>query len=446
MSFMFRRARGLASSISSSIPICLSVAASLWLAPWSPATAADAASTNTDATTVLTLEAATTLALAANADVAAATRELEATEAAALQGRARPNPELSLTLEDTRSATRTTTWQLNQAIEMGGKRAARIDAAERSRDMAAAELAARRAELRAAVAAAFRDVLVAQERITLAADSVALAARASDAAGKRVLAGKISPVEETRAKVAESTARMEATQAQTQLRSARLRLATHWGHLTPRFERAVGGAADLPALPTREVIDARLAASPNLRRAQIEVQRRQALAAVERARGVPDLTVSLGIKRSAELGRNQAIVGLAIPLPVFDNNRGNLLEALRREDKARDELAATRVKLATDVLLAREQLDAARAEAQNLLGDILPGAQSAYDAATKGFDLGKFNFLDVLDAQRTLFQAKSQYLRALADAHRASADIDRLLGDSPEPAAQQPNAFTRSTQ
>ena len=60
--------------------------------------------------------------------------------------------------------------------------------------------------------------------------------------------------------------------------------------------------------------------------------------------------------------------------------------------------------------------------------DIMPGAQSAYDAATKGFELGKFSFLEVLDAQRTSFQAKSQYLRALAEAHRSAAEIERILG------------------
>ncbi len=75
------------------------------------------------------------------------------------------------------------------------------------------------------------------------------------------------------------------------------------------------------------------------------------------------------------------------------------------------------------------RLDSAGTEARTISDQVLPGAQSAYDAATQGFELGKFNFLDVLDAQRTLFQAKAQYLRARGDAHRAAADIDRLLGD-----------------
>ena len=71
--------------------------------------------------------------------------------------------------------------------------------------------------------------------------------------------------------------------------------------------------------------------------------------------------------------------------------------------------------------------------------DVLPGAKSAYDAATVGFENGKFNFLEVLDAQRTYFAAKSQYLKALAEAHRTSADIDRVLGEPGANATQPAN-------
>ncbi len=120
---------------------------------------------------------------------------------------------------------------------------------------------------------------------------------------------------------------------------------------------------------------------------------------------------------------------MSIPLPLFDTNRGNVLEALRRSDKARDELSATQIRLDGEMAQAYEQLNMARQEVDALQKEILPGAQSAYDAATKGFEFGKFGFLDVLDAQRTLLQAKSQYLRALSEAHRAAAEIDRILGE-----------------
>ena len=370
----------------------------------------------------LSLKAALALALGANPELSGARRELEAIEATIIQAQVRPNPELATLIEDTQKATRTTTLQLNQPIELGGKRAARIDAAERGRDAASAELDAKRAEIRAAV--------VAQERLRLAQGSVELAQRVSSAATRRVTAGKVSPVEETKARVAEAGVRIELTLAVSELATARKRLAGIWGNPAPRFERAEGDLDILPPLPALADLNARLATSPKLLRAKTEVDRRQALAEIERSRRVPNVTVSLGAKRDEQLGRNQAILGLSIPLPVFDRNQGNLLEALHRTDKARDDLSATEIRLSNELALAYERLNTARWETESLRQDILPGAQSAYDAATKGFELGKFSFLDVLDAQRTSFQAKSQYLRALAEAHRSAAEIERILGEA----------------
>lgn len=380
----------------------------------------------------LTLSAVLNLALRASPDLAVARRELEATEGAVIQGQTRPNPVASYLLEDASQATRTTTLQFNQPIELGAKRAARIDAAERGRDIASAELAAHQAEIRAMVTGVFFEVVVAQERSRLTQELVELSGRASEVAAKRVQAGKVSPVEETRARVAEANARVELSQAQSELSTARQRLAASWGDPSPRFSQAEGSVDALPALPSLDALQTRLAESPNLRRAQFEIERRKALADLERAKRVPDVTLSLGVKRDEQFGRNQALIGVSLTLPIFDSNRGNLLEALKRQDRARDEHLAIQNRLNTETFAARERLSSARTQAETLHREVLPGAQSAYEAASKGYEFGKFNFLDVLDAQRTLFQAKAQYLRSLADAHRAAADIDRLLGSSPD--------------
>lgn len=383
----------------------------------------------TEPTGPLTLKAALKLALGANAELSAAGRELEAIEATIIQAQVRPNPELATSIEDTRRATRITRLQLNQPIELGGKRAARIDAAERGRDAASAELDIKRAEIHAIVVAAFYDVLVAQERLRLAQASVELAQRATSAASRRVAAGKVSPVEETRARVAEAGVRVEWTLAGSELATARKRLAGTWGNAMPRFERVDGDLEALPPLPALADLNSRLVTSPKLLRARIEVDRRQALEEVERSRRIPNVTVSLGAMRNEQVGLDQAIVGVSIPIPMFDRNQGNLLEALRRTDKSRDELSVTEIRLSNELAQTHERLNTARQEVVSLQRDILPGAQSAYDAATKGFELGKFSFLEVLDAQRTSFQAKSQYLRALAEAYRSAAEIERILGE-----------------
>lgn len=376
----------------------------------------------------LTLPTALDLTYRANPDIAAARREIQATEGVILQAQIRPNPDIAASVEDTKRETRTTTVQLNQPIELGGKRAARITASERSYDAAVIDLAAKQAEIRAAVVAAFYEVVTAQERFRLAQATSELAKRATDIAAKRVLAGKVSPVEETRARVAESGVRIDLGQANSDLQTARRRLAAMWGSGMPRFERAVDQFEVLPSIPASDMLRQSLNQAPGLLRARMEVERRQALARVEQTRRMPDLTVSLGVKRDEQLGRSQAIVGVSVPLPFFDRNQGNVLEALRRTDKARDELRATEVRLTSELGQAYDRLNVSRQEVELLRLEILPGAQSAYDATTKGYELGKFNFLEVLDAQRTFFQSRAQYLRALAETHRSAAEIDRIVG------------------
>ena len=383
--------------------------------------------------TPLSLTTAIELALEGRPSVAAATRQWEATEGQVLQGRARPNPELAYSLEDARSRTRTQSWQLNLPVELGGKRAARTKAAEKSREQAQAQLNELKAALRANVATAYFDVLTAQERLVLAKDSVALAKSSTDTVAKRVAAGKVSPVEESKARVAEAGIRVELAQAASEQRNALSRLFALLGKIEAPFTVLEGKAENLPPVPKLADLQSLISSSPAVVLARIEVDRRKALTDLEQSKRVPDITVSAGIQRSNETQRNILLFGVSVPLPVFDRNQGNLLEALKLEDKARDELQGATVRLHSEVAQAQERLSTIAAEVQSLRQDVLPGAKSAYDAATIGFENGKFNFLEVLDAQRTYFTAKSQYLKALGEAHRAAADVDRLLGGSTGP-------------
>ncbi|KQP13181.1 TolC family protein [Pseudorhodoferax sp. Leaf267] len=376
----------------------------------------------------LTLAAAVQLALDRHPDLSAARREVDATEGARTQAGAIQNPSLSVEAEDLRRDNRTTTVMLSQPFELGGKRAARIAAAERATELARAQLDGKQAELRASVTAAFLASLIAQERVRLAQASLDLARSGSQATGKRVVSGKVSPVEETRAKLAEANVRLELIQAQGELQASLHELRA----LTTRstgIDAVDGNALALPAMPAQEAIEQRITDAPALRQARLEVRRLGALADVESARRVPDITVNAGFKRTQDPGaRNQAVVGISIPLPVFDTNRGAIVEALRRQDKAEDEARAVELRLRADVAATRQRHATALAEVAAVQTDILPGAQSAFDAASKGFEAGKFDYLEALDAQRSLLQARAQYLRSVAEVHRAATDLDRLLG------------------
>ncbi len=378
----------------------------------------------------LTLEDALNLSYNANPEIAVAIREREAIEGVKTQAAIRPNPSISTSIQDTRSANRQTLLQLNQEIELGNKRQARIEAADVYSKRAEAEIDSKKSEIHANVISAFFTVLVAQERLSLAKSSLEVANLGLNAASKRVLAGKSSPVEETKSRIAESNAKIELNQAITQLTTSRKRLAALWGNSLPVFESVEGNVTHIPETSNLLELTNHLENAPAIKLAKIEIDSRSALTKIERSKATPNITLSAGVINNQELGGiNQALLGLSIPIPVFDRNQGNVQQAVSRQYKAQDELVAIKNQLDANLSGQYERLSAARQAADSLKNEILPGAQSAFDAANKGFMAGKFNFLDVLDAQRTLFLTKSQYVQTLLEAHQAVAEIERILGD-----------------
>jgi cobalt-zinc-cadmium efflux system outer membrane protein len=380
----------------------------------------------------ITLDEATTLALQANPDIAVVLRGREVESAQALQAATRPNPTLSGQVEDLRSQNRIATIAISQQLETGGKRDKRMAAADASLAIADADIRIAQAETSAKVYAAFYQLLAAQQSQTLAQELLQISTTSKETTAKRVLAGKVSPVEETKAKVAEAGLKIELANANQQLAAAKQRLASLWAKSDNQADyKVVGELENLKTLPTLSDLMAQLADSPRLKKAALAITQKQALSNIELSKQTPDVTLSLGAQRNEELGGiTQAIIGLSIPIPVFDKNQGNLQSAKAREYQSIDEKTALENQLKTDLADAysRRQL---QVEASNMYQqDILQGAQSAYEAARKGFEFGKFSFLEVLDAQRTLFQAKTQHLQTLALARLAEADIHNILGST----------------
>jgi cobalt-zinc-cadmium efflux system outer membrane protein len=275
--------------------------------------------------------------------------------------------------------------------------------------------------------------LATQQAQTLSTELLQVATTSKETTAKRVLAGKVSPVEETKAKVAEAGAKIELANANQQLTAAKKRLSGLWGKGLESNENAtftaVGELENFKPIASLNDLMAQLPASPQLKKASMAIAQKQALSNIEKAKQTPDVTFSLGAKRNEELGGiTQAIIGLSVPIPLFDKNQGGFQSAKAREMQSQDEKTALENQLATELAdaYARRQT---QVEASNMYkNDILQGAQSAYEAARKGFEFGKFSFLEVLDAQRTLFQAKTQYIQTLALAHQAEADIQQILG------------------
>ena len=377
----------------------------------------------------LTLDAALQTAFANNPDLAAAQWEIEIAQGGRQQAGLIPNPVASWDAEDTRRNSRTTTVKLSQTLELGGKRGARIDVATRAQDAAALTLEQRRNTLRAEVIDNYYGALRAQERLDLAQRSMVVAERGLAVANGRVTAGKTSPVEATRAQVQLSQMRLELNRAQIGLTDAYRRLAASTGNAVPDFQVVAAHTQSTPALPPATQLLARLEQTAELRLAELNILQNDASVGLEKAQRIPDLDVSIGSQYDASVRERVNLVGVSMPIPLFNRNQGNVLAATRRADQARDLRNAAELRLRTETRQALDLWQTANTEVRAFNQQILPAAQEAVDSATRGFEMGKFSFLDVLDAQRTLIAARTQYLTATAQATDAWVRIERIYGD-----------------
>lgn len=377
----------------------------------------------------LTLDQALQAAFVGNPELAAVQWEIDIAEGERRQAGLIPNPEVSWEAEDTRRNSRTTTVMINQPIELGGKRGARIDVASRAQDAAGIELERKRNALRADVIQAFSSAQTAEQRVQLSRQSLALAQRGFEVAQGRIDAGKASPVEGTRAQVQVSQVRLELSRAERDQANAYQQLAQVMGTALPAFANVQTVDRAVPSAPMPTGLLERLNETAELRLARLQIDQREASLGLEKAQRIPDLTVSVGSQYS-ELERERVnVVGLSLPIPLFNRNQGNVLVAARRTDQARDLRNATELRLRTEIQTSLAQWQTAAGEANAFNQTILPAAQRAVDSATRGFEMGKFGFLDVLDAQRTLINARAQYIQAVAEATDARVRIERIFGD-----------------
>jgi len=377
----------------------------------------------------LSLSQALDAAFAQNPDLAAAGREIGIAEGERRQAGLLPNPELSWEVEDTRRDTSTTTVTLSQPLELGGKRGARIDVASAGQNLAQLELERQRNGLRADVVQAFHAALRAQTALELAQQSQRLTERGLRVVEGRVKAGQSSPVEATRAQVQLAQAQAQVRRAESEQRMAYQSLAQLIGSPLANFDELDAASLSPGPAPQAEALLAKLEQTAEWRQAQAQISRGDAALGSEKAQRIPNLTVSVGSQYNREDRERVNVVGLSMPLPLFDRNQGNVLAAARRADQARDLRNATELRLRSDTRNALSQWATAMHEVQAYDRTILPSAQQAVDTATRGFEMGKFAFLDVLDAQRTLIEARGLYLDALAAATDARAQVERIYGD-----------------
>ncbi|MGE0143021.1 MAG: TolC family protein [Planctomycetota bacterium] len=215
------------------------------------------------------------------------------------------------------------------------------------------------------------------------------------------------------------------------LATARCDLAARLGCNADAFGSIAIEPTTPTSLPGRDALIVRLAASrPALLRKRAEYAVAEANLRLEIAQQWPDLTLTPGFNDEPGEDRNVFALGLGITLPLFDGNQKNIAESHARRDQVREEyLAEVRMALAD---LDRSLVAATNAERNLLIAreQLVPAAESAFDAARLGLEAGATTALDVIDALRGQMRAHAAVLDAETAWLTAVSSLEFAIGDA----------------
>jgi len=374
----------------------------------------------------LTLQTAVDRAMAANPTIAAARLRGPINLANLAVARERLNPEASVELE---KETPKESYALAVPLELGGKRARRIDVGEATVRSGEAELAATVAQVRNDVRRAYYGQLTAEARLMLLREQRDISMRARDTAQARFDAGSAPRLEVMQAQLALAAAENEATAAEGTAAAARASLNALLGQpldtqttLTTTIDTGepLGTAAALTVaqMGSTELI--------SLDR-QIEAQRAR-LALAESLR-VPDVTPTFTLTHRAEPEFTYGWrAGAAVTLPLFTTHRAGVLVEQTTLEQLIAQRQATLVRIQGDVTAASQRAQAQRELYVRYRDQIIPQAMQVEQLAQDAYQLGQTGIAALLQALQATRDVRLRSLDAIDQFQTALADLERAIG------------------
>lgn len=363
-----------------------------------------------------------------NPRIAAPQADAEAARALIEQARLRPNPDVSLEVENIAgsgafSGLRATEYTLSvgQRLELGDKRSARVRAATAEARVSELRSELALAELGLSVRERYVSAVAAAAAVELATDIVERNRELARIAGVLVEVGREPPLRALRAQAALAEAEANLQAAEAASHAARAALAALWGD--------VGPPPQVPALfPDIDPPAELLVSTRQLPLEIAQAERRAAEAAIARERSlrVPDPVVSAGVRRFEESNDQAFMVGVSVPLPIWNRNQGNIAAAQARLRAATAREAVVQADFEQAVLQARSDYLAAEARVETLSEASLPQAEEALRLVRIGYRNGRFPLIEVLSAAEARDDIRETLIAAQEARGQAAATLIRL--------------------
>ncbi len=325
------------------------------------------------------------------------------------------------------------TVQLSRTLELGGKRAGRRALGDAEVAQAGHALASAGLDLRSLTTQRFIEVAADQERLALASERVSMSQRTRTEVARVVEHARNPETDLRAAEIALADAELDREQAGNQLRAARVTLSSTWGIRQPDFDRAVLQLDSLPELETFDAIAARLPASASLHTLGLEAEVAAARERLAASLVRPDLTLNLGVRRLEAFGDHGLVAGVSMPLGSGSRSRLAIAESRALSTAVARRREAVEAETYQQVFEQYQELGHARGEFQALTVSMIPKAEQALKLAERGFELGRFPFGSLVQAQETLFELRRRRIDAAARFHTLLARMQRLVAAAEAP-------------
>ncbi|MFQ5607074.1 MAG: TolC family protein [Candidatus Zixiibacteriota bacterium] len=403
--------------------------ASRWQAPFNTST-----TTKTGGDSALTLDGALSLVAKENPTLRALEYRVLAAQGQQKQAGLWPNPELGLEAEEVG-------WDapgfneselsvsLSQEFELFGQRSARKNLARSQ--IVNVHLQTRLAafDLYLETKARFFALVHAQQQLELAQRSVELAEQIVDNIMFRIEKGAALQSELLLADLELQRAQLALERSQQEVSSASAVLAALWGDSSANFSVSANTEPDFQdALNSVASLESQLDSTRSLLQLNQETGILRAEASVAAAEARPPITLSGGFKRLEGTNSNSFLLGISLPLPLFNRNQGTreLLESELRalEYTTRQTRVETEADLQSQVFRLK-QLVQRHGRLDSLL---LPTAENAYSTLQDAYEAGRVPYTQLLEAERSLNELHFEHNDILLQIHAQVIAIERVTG------------------
>lgn len=354
-----------------------------------------------------------------------------AASADARQASAWLNPTLSATAENLGApksggvSQRQDTFTVTQVFEIGGKRSARIEAEQRKSDAAGVRERQSRLAFAGELAVAYATAEAMQQRKAVADAELARANDDLRAAQALVKAGREAELRLAQARASTAAAQAAVQSASADATEALERLSALVGSSEPfiRIDHPFMASVAAP----RALTNWTAAESPALASAAAERDAVAAQVKIEEKRWMPDLGVTIGMRKFGWTNEKAATIGLSASLPLFDRNKAGIDAAKERAASAAMRLEAIRLEA---IALHRSALAQVGASERRLLAaeEGETAATEAYRLGRIGYDAGKTPLLELLAIRRALSEAQALTIEARLARVRALATLSLAEG------------------